>query len=47
MPLVAKKKDKTIPTYVRMSVRLKKALEDLTEETRREFSVELAIAVTK
>lgn len=45
MALVAKKKPKTDPTYMRLPSDLKKVIEGLSEKHRRPFSSEVAIAL--
>lgn len=45
MSAVAKKKPKTVPVYTRLPVEVKKAMEDLADSHRRNFSVEVTIAL--
>jgi len=45
MPTVAKKKPKTDPTYVRLPVDVKQRMEELADKHRRNFSVEITIAL--
>lgn len=45
MPVMAKKKPATVPTYLRLPKAIKAAMESLAEENRRTLTAEIVLAL--